>query len=138
MLQAMNTGHDGSMTTVHANDPRSAISRLETLSLMAGFELPIVIVRRQIVSAIDFFVQAARLRDGSRKITSIVEVVRLEGEMPILNEIYRFDDRGTAPDGTVEGTHVATGNRPSCDATLKHLGFDLRYGVPLRRLQRKV
>ena len=119
--------HDGSMTTVHANDPRAAISRLETLCLMSGFDLPILIVRKQIVAAIDFFVQASRLRDGSRKVTSITEVTRLEGDMPILAEIYKFEDRGTSDDGKVIGQHIATGNRPTCEARLKQLGYTLKY-----------
>jgi len=124
MLQAMNTGHDGSMTTVHSNNPRACISRLETLVMMAGADLPIQVVRRQIVDAVHFIVQASRLRDGSRKVTYITEIVRLEGDMPILSDIFRFEDKGDNAAGKVHGYHSATGNRPVCVEDLKQKGFD--------------
>ena len=94
MLQAMNTGHDGSMTTIHANSARDCISRLETLVLMAGVDLPLISVRKQIASAIHMIVQASRLRDGSRKVTNITEVLGMEGETVILQDVYRFFDEG--------------------------------------------
>ena len=124
MLQAMNTGHDGSMTTVHSNNPRSCVSRLETLVMMAGSDLPIQVVRRQIVDAVHFIVQASRLRDGSRRVTYITEVVRLEGDMPILSDIFRFEDQGDDRNGKVDGYHSPTGNRPVCVEDLKQKGFD--------------
>jgi pilus assembly protein CpaF len=125
MLQAMNTGHDGSMTTLHANTPRDAISRLETLSLMAGLDLPVLVIRKQIVSAIQYIVQISRLRDGSRKITHVTEVQRMEGEVVILSDIFVFKELGAAPDGSVVGQHVPTGNRPRCMDVLARHGVDL-------------
>lgn len=125
MLQAMNTGHDGSMTTVHANDPRSCFARLESLVLMSGAEFPIQVVRRQIAGSIDLIVQASRLRDGSRKITHITEVQGLEGENAILQHIFTFADRGDSPDGKVIGEHEPAGIRPKCEPRLKNSGFNL-------------
>jgi pilus assembly protein CpaF len=125
MLQAMNTGHDGSMTTIHANAPRECISRLETLVLMAGVDLPVLIVRKQIASSIHLIVQAARLRDGSRKITHITEVLGMEGDNVVMQDIFTFEDWGDAPDNKIEGAHEATGIRPQCDAALKQYKFNL-------------
>lgn len=125
MLQAMNTGHDGSMTTVHANDPRSCISRLETLVLMSGEDLPINIVRKQIASSINFIVQASRLRDGSRKVTHITEVVGMEGDTVVLNDVFKFFDEGDAADGKVIGQHASTGTRPTCEPMFKRYGYKL-------------
>ncbi|HSH03473.1 MAG TPA: CpaF family protein [Anaerolineae bacterium] len=119
MLQAMNTGHDGSLTTVHSNDPRACISRLETLVLMAGMDMPLSIVRKQIADSIHFIVQAARLRDGSRKVTHITEVQGMEGDTVILSEIFKFQDNGDNADGNIDGYHTATGLRPKCDGILK-------------------
>jgi pilus assembly protein CpaF len=113
MLQAMNTGHDGSMTTIHANNPRETLSRLETLTLMGGLDLPIRVIRKQMTSALQFIVQTARLRDGSRKVTHITEVQGMEGETVILSDIFVFREE-SARDGKMVGTHVATGNRPRC------------------------
>ncbi len=125
MLQAMNTGHDGSMTTVHANSPRECISRLETLVLMAGMDLPLFIVRKQIASSVHMVVQAARLRDGSRKVTHITEILGMEGDTVILQDLYTFNDWGDGPDGKIEGAHEPSGMRPSCGEELKRYGFDL-------------
>ncbi|HOT92875.1 MAG TPA: CpaF family protein [Anaerolineae bacterium] len=125
MLQAMNTGHDGSMTTIHANSPRDCISRLETLVLMAGVDLPLTSVRKQIASAIHMIVQAARLRDGSRKVTNITEIIGMEGETVIMQDIYKFFDEGDGPDGKVMGYHGPTGVRPECDSVFKQYGFNL-------------
>ena len=97
MLQAMNTGHDGSMTTIHANSARDALSRLETLVLMAGMDLPLKAIRQQVASAINLVVQLSRLKDGSRKITSITEVVGMEGETITMQEIFRFESAGSGP-----------------------------------------
>lgn len=125
MLQAMNTGHDGSLTTTHANSPRDAISRLETLVLFAGFDLPLRVVREQIASAIDLVVQQARLRDGSRKITSISEVVGMEGDTVVMSELFRYRESGTATDGQVVGEYEPTGIRPMFEPQLKRAGFRL-------------
>jgi pilus assembly protein CpaF len=124
MLQAMNTGHDGSMTTVHANDPRSCFDRLESLVLMAGVDFPIHVVRKQIVSSVDLIVQASRLRDGSRKVTHITEIQGIEGETPILQNIFTFVDRGDDPDGNIAGEHEPGGIRPKSESRLKQNGFN--------------
>jgi pilus assembly protein CpaF len=125
MLQAMNTGHDGSLTTIHSNSPRDCISRLETLVMMAGVDLPLLSIRKQIASAIHMIVQASRLRDGSRKVTEITEIVGMEGETPIMQEIYTFNDEGDTEDGKVKGYHGPTGVRPHCDSVFKQYGYNL-------------
>lgn len=125
MLQAMNTGHDGSLTTVHANSPRDTISRLETLVMMAGMDMPLSVVRQQIVSAVDLIVQQARLRDGTRKVTNITEVAGLEGEVVVLQDIFKFTDEGDGPDGKVKGDFAPGGMRPNCEQRLKNHGFSL-------------
>jgi pilus assembly protein CpaF len=125
MLQAMNTGHDGSMTTIHANSPRECISRLETLVLMAGVDLPLMIVRKQIATSIHLIVQAARLRDGSRKITHVTEVLGMEGDTVVMQDIFRFEDWGDTPDGKVEGSHEPQGIRPRCESEFKRHGYNL-------------
>jgi pilus assembly protein CpaF len=125
MLQAMNTGHDGSLTTIHANNPRDTISRLETLVLMAGMELPLSVVRKQIVSAVDLIVQQARLRDGSRKITNITEVTGMEGETVVMQDIFNFEEQGEDEDGRVIGEYIPGGMRPNCEQRLKTHGFKL-------------
>ncbi len=125
MLQAMNTGHDGSLTTLHANTPRDAMSRLETLVLFAGFDLPVRVVRQQIASAIDIVVVQGRLRDGSRKITNVCEVLGMEGETIVINELFRFNEEGTREDGLVLGEFEPTGMRPMCDPRLRRAGFKL-------------
>jgi len=113
MLQAMNTGHDGSLTTVHANSPRDSISRLETMVLMAGMELPVRAIREQISSAVDVIVQLARLRDGTRRIVQISEVGHMEGDTVTLQDLYRFDFRaGRDAYGRFVGELLATGLRP--------------------------
>ncbi|MFQ5558699.1 MAG: CpaF family protein, partial [Acidimicrobiales bacterium] len=113
MLQAMNTGHDGSLTTVHANSPRDTLSRLETLTLMAGFDLPVRAIREQMASAIDLIVQIARLRDGSRRITHISEVQGMEGDVITLQDIFLFDfSAGVDDQGRYRGLLKPTGIRP--------------------------
>lgn len=124
MLQAMNTGHDGSMTTIHANSPRDALSRLETLVLMSGMDLPLFVVRQQIASAIDLIVQQARLRDGSRKIVNITEVQGMEGETIVLQDVFRFEEEGEE-DGRVIGRMRPMGVRPRFEPRLKARGFKL-------------
>ena len=113
MLQAMNTGHDGSLTTAHANSPRDVLSRLETMVLMSGMELPVRAIREQIASAIDLIVHQSRMRDGSRKVTYITEVQHLEGDVITLQDLFRFVAKGVDADGKVVGHFEATGLRPS-------------------------
>jgi pilus assembly protein CpaF len=125
MLQAMNTGHDGSLTTVHANTPRDAISRIETLVLMAGMELPLKVVRQQVSSAVDLIVQQTRLKDGQRKITAVTEVAGMEGEIVVLSDIFKFNQTGVTLDGKVLGEVSATGIRPNFSPRLEAAGFKL-------------
>jgi len=125
MLQAMNTGHDGSLTTLHANSPRDALSRLETMCLMAGMDLPVRVIREQIASAIDLIIQQTRLKDGSRKITSITEVAGMEGDTIVLTEIYKFEQTGIGQDGKILGNLKPTGIRPLFTPRLEAAGFHL-------------
>lgn len=125
MLQAMNTGHDGSLTTVHANTPRDAISRLETLVLMSGMDLPLKVVRQQISSAIDLIVQQTRLKDGQRKVTAVTEVAGMEGEIIVLTDVFKFIQTGVTTDGKVQGELSATGIRPNFTPRLESAGFKL-------------
>ena len=122
MLQAMNTGHDGSLTTIHSNSPRDCLSRLETLVLMAGMELPVRAIRQQIASAIDLIVQLSRLRDGSRRVTAISEVVGMEGDTITMQDIFRFEAHGTGPDGRIAGRFEPTGVRPMLLQRLTEMG----------------
>jgi pilus assembly protein CpaF len=113
MLQAMNTGHDGSLSTVHANSPRDAIARLETLVLMAGMDLPLRAIREQIASAVDVVVQLTRLRDGTRRVTHVTEVQGMEGETVTLQDAFLFDySAGVDASGKFLGKPVPTGVRP--------------------------
>jgi pilus assembly protein CpaF len=112
MLQAMNTGHDGSMTTVHANTPRDAVNRIETMCMMAGMDLPQRAIREQIVSAVDVFVQQARLKDGSRKVIAITEVQGMEGDVPLLQDVFVFEQTGLDERGKIIGNLRPTGARP--------------------------
>jgi len=112
MLQAMNTGHDGSLTTGHANSPRDMISRLETMVLMAGMDLPVKAIREQIAAAVDLIIQQSRLRDGSRKITHITEVQGLEGDVIVLQDIFRFEQTGVDDKGKITGRYKFTGIKP--------------------------
>ncbi len=125
MLQAMNTGHDGSLTTLHANTPRDALSRLETMSLMSGMDLPIKVLREQIASAIDLIVQQTRLKDGSRRVTAITEVAGMEGDTVVLTDIFKFEQTGVAQDGKVLGDLKPTGIRPLFTPRLEASGFKL-------------
>lgn len=112
MLQAMNTGHDGSMTTLHANTPRDAMSRIETMCLMAGMDLPVRAIREQIASAVDVMIQQSRLKDGARKITSITEVQGMEGDVIVMQEIFSFEQTGMDEKGKIIGSLRPTGVRP--------------------------
>ncbi|MEJ2339537.1 MAG: CpaF family protein [Gemmatimonadales bacterium] len=125
MLQAMNTGHDGSLTTLHANSPRDALSRLETMISMAGLRLPEKGMRQQIASAIDIVVQVARLADGTRKIVNISEIVGMEGEVITMQDLFVFEREGMDADGNVSGRFRATGIRPRCADRLQQYGIDL-------------
>jgi pilus assembly protein CpaF len=125
MLQAMNTGHDGSLTTLHANSPRDALSRVETMVLMAGMDLPIKVVRQQISAAIDLIVQQSRLKDGQRKITAITEVAGMEGDTVVLTDLFKFNQSGVAQDGKIIGELTATGLRPNFTPRLEAAGFRL-------------
>jgi len=125
MLQAMNTGHDGSLTTVHANTPRDALGRLETMIAMANVNLPDKAMRQQIVSAIQIVVQQARMSDGTRRVTSVSEITGMEGDIITMQEIFRFDKLGLGPEGKVLGRFVATGVRPKVCDRLKTAGVVL-------------
>jgi pilus assembly protein CpaF len=125
MLQAMNTGHDGSLTTVHANSPRDAISRLETLSLISDVALPLKVVREQIASAVDLIVQQTRMRDGSRKVTGISEVCGMEGDTVVMSDLFIFEEQRGSKDGAVIGTLKPTGLRPMFGKQLIQAGYDL-------------
>ena len=124
MLQAMNTGHEGSLTTIHANSPRDTLSRLENMVLMAGFELPVSAIRDQIVSSVDFIVHLSRMADGSRKITQISEVVGKEGSVITMQDIFNFQQTGFSDDSKVAGVFLPTGNIPECLIDLRNRGVD--------------
>ncbi|SOB93335.1 pilus assembly protein CpaF [Rhodobacter sp. JA431] len=125
MLQAMNTGHDGSMTTIHANSARDGISRLENMVAMAGIEMPIKAVRSQIASAVNLIVQASRLQDGSRRMVSITEITGMEGDVISMQEIFRYERLGLAPDGKIIGRFTATGVRSHYSDRFRQWGYDL-------------
>jgi pilus assembly protein CpaF len=125
MLQAMNTGHDGSMTTIHANSARDGISRLENMVAMAGIEMPLRAVRSQIGSAVNLIVQVSRLQDGSRRMVSITEITGMEGEIITMQEIFRFERTGLEPNGTILGHFTGTGLRSAYSDRFKRWGYDL-------------
>ena len=125
MLQAMNTGHEGSMTTLHANSPRDALSRLETMIMMAGFELPLKAMRTQIASAIDLVVQVSRLQGGARKVTCITEIVGMEQDTVVMQDVYRYDKEGVDENSRAYGKFVATGIRPMFMSRLEAAGVRL-------------
>ena len=125
MLQAMNTGHDGSLTTIHANSTRDAVARVETMVMMAGFELPLRAIRQQFASAIHLIVQAQRLAGGARKLVSVTEVVGMEGDIITMQDIFSFEQLGVGPGGEAFGQFVSTGIRPSFLDRLKQLGCEV-------------
>jgi len=125
MLQAMNTGHDGSLTTIHANTPRDALSRLETMVAMASLNIPDHAIRRQIASAIDVVVQISRNSDGTRKVTNLAEITGMEGEVVSMQDIFTFRKRGVRETGEVLGEFVATGVRPKFAEKLAVAGINL-------------
>ncbi|MEC8558372.1 MAG: CpaF family protein [Planctomycetota bacterium] len=125
MLQAMNTGHDGSLTTIHANNPRDGVARLETLVMMAGFELPIKAIRQQVSSAVDVIIQANRLQGGPRRVTHITEITGMEQETVVMQDIYKFVQDGINEDGKAHGHFECTGVRPSFMHRLESAGVRL-------------
>jgi pilus assembly protein CpaF len=125
MLQAMNTGHSGSLTTLHANSPRDAISRLETMAMMAGLSIPLLAIRKQIASAINLIVHQSRLEDGARKTTRITEVVGMESNVVTLTDIFKFEQTGIDKQGKITGALKPTGIRPMFSPRLVVAGFNL-------------
>ena len=125
MLQAMNTGHDGSLTTCHANTPRDAIARLETMIMMAGFEMPVKAMRQQIANAVDLIVQANRLQGGPRKVTHITEVVGMEQDTIVMQDIFKYVQEGVDERAAPSATSSATGIRPSFMTRLESSGVRL-------------
>jgi pilus assembly protein CpaF len=125
MLQAMNTGHDGSMTTIHANSPRDAIARIETMALMANLNLPERAVRRQIASAVQLIVQISRFTDGSRRVTHVTEISGMEDDVVSMQDVFVFDKQGISPDGRVLGAFTATGVRPNFSERLNASGISV-------------
>jgi pilus assembly protein CpaF len=135
MLQAMNTGHDGSMTTIHANSPRDAVSRIENMMAMTGLEMPLRAMRTQVTSAVNVIVQVSRLQDGSRRMTSIQEIAGMEGEIVSMQEIFRFQREGVDADGRVIGNFMPTGIRSIFSDRFRQWGYDLPASIyaPPRR-----
>src|SRR4029078_2244539 len=129
MLQAMNTGHDGSLTTLHANTPRDAIARLETMVLMAGMDLPIKAIREQIASAVQIIVQQMRFSDGTRKVSFITELSGMEGDVVTLQDIFYFKQEGFTEDGRVRGRFVASGFVPRFYDDLQRRGISVNMGI---------
>ncbi len=133
MLQAMNTGHDGSLTTVHANTPRDSLSRLETMVLMAGIDLPIRAIREQVAGAVDMVIQQARLKDGSRRVTAISEVVGMESDVITMQDLFTFDySAGRDEQGRFKGTLKSTGLRPKFASELQDQGIELAADIFVR------
>jgi pilus assembly protein CpaF len=125
MLQAMNTGHDGSLTTIHANSSRDAVARLEVMVSMANSGMQMQSIRQQIASSVNLLIQAARLSDGTRRVTSITEITGMEGSIVSLQEIFAFEKQGLDPDRKVKGRFVATGVRPKFSEKLEAQGIHL-------------
>ena len=136
MLQAMNTGHDGSMTTVHANNPRDAISRIETLVNMSGCDLPLSAVRKQVASAVHLIIQVNRLQGGPRKVTYITEVVGMEGDTIVMQDIFKFQQDGIGENGKAFGHFESTGVRPKCIEHMETSGVRLPNGLFAQRTMR--
>ena len=134
MLQAMNTGHEGSLTTTHANTPRDCIARMETMIMMAGFELPIKAMRTQISSAVDLIIQANRLQGGPRKVTRITEVCGMENDTIVMQDIFKYDKTGVDENGRAKGKFVCTGVRPKCMEKLEAMGIKLPASIFRERI----
>ena len=135
MLQAMNTGHDGSLTTVHANAPRDVISRLETMVLMSGMDLPVRAIREQIASAVDVIVHESRFSDGSRKVTHITEIVGLEGDQITMQDIFEYEQTGLDAEERVQGAFAPTGSVPTFVEEIEARGLTINRSMfdPLRQ-----
>ena len=127
LLAAMNTGHDGSMCTLHANSPREALGRMENMIMMGEVRMPKEAISRQIAESVDLIVQVKRLRDGSRRVTSITEVTGMEGEIIITQELFRFDFLEEGDDGRILGDYHTAGLRPYTLEKARHFGFDAAY-----------
>jgi pilus assembly protein CpaF len=125
MLQAMNTGHDGSLTTVHANSQRDSLYRLDTMVAMANLNIPERAVRQQVASAVNLVIQVTRLSDGTRKVTGVSEITGMEGEVISMQDIFVFDRTGLGPDGRVQGRFRSTGIRPRCSDRILSTGMKL-------------
>jgi pilus assembly protein CpaF len=128
MLQAMNTGHDGSMSTGHANSPRDMLSRLETMVLMAGVDLPLRAIREQVASAVDLIVHQSRLKDGTRRITNITEVQGMEGDVIVMQDVFVFEQTGVV-EGKIQGRLKPTGIRPKFVEKFEVQGINLPPGL---------
>jgi pilus assembly protein CpaF len=133
MLQAMNTGHDGSMTTVHANNTRDAIQRLEVMVAMAGFDIPMRALRQQVSSAIQIVVQASRLTGGKRKVTRVTEITGMEGDQIQMHDLFTFEQTGVDGDGNTTGHFLCTGIRPKVYERIEHRGIKLPGDLFMRR-----
>jgi pilus assembly protein CpaF len=133
MLQAMNTGHEGSMTTIHANSPRDAMTRLEVLISMAGYDIPMKALRTQVASAIQLVVQVRRLPGGRRKVTSVNEISGMEGEQIQMHDLFTYEQNGVDADGHATGAFQATGIRPRCLSRIEHRGIQLPADLFMRR-----
>ena len=129
MMQAMNTGHDGSISTVHANSPRDALARIENMILMANLDLPSRAIREQIASALHVVIQVSRMSDGSRKLTHISEVSGMEGQVVTMQDIFRFEQTGLDGEGRVKGNFKSTGIRPRFAERFESLGIQLAPGI---------
>jgi pilus assembly protein CpaF len=134
MLQAMNTGHDGSMTTVHANNTRDALGRIEVMVAMAGYDIPMRALRQQVASALQIIVQARRLTGGKRKVVSVSEITGMEGEQIQMHDLFTFEQDGVDGDGHATGHFVCTGIRPRCAERIEHRGIRLPAELFARRV----
>jgi pilus assembly protein CpaF len=138
LLQAMNTGHDGSMGTIHSNSPRECLNRMESMIAMGGFSLPQKTVREIIVGSIDVIIQAARLRDGSRRITHITEVIGMEGDVIITQDLVLYNIKGEDQNGRLLGEHVSTGiGRPHCWERARYYGEEQRLANTLEAMEKR-
>ncbi|HWB53286.1 MAG TPA: ATPase, T2SS/T4P/T4SS family, partial [Tepidisphaeraceae bacterium] len=133
MLQAMNTGHEGSMTTVHANSPRDALTRLEVMIAMAGYEIPMRALRTQVASAIQLIVQAQRLPGGKRKVTRVSEISGMEGDQVQMHDLFLFEQTGVGSDGNAIGKFICAGIRPRCYERIQSRGLHLNPDIFQRR-----
>jgi pilus assembly protein CpaF len=134
MLQAMNTGHEGSMTTVHANNTRDALGRIEVMVAMAGYDIPTKAMRTQIASAIQLVVQSRRLTGGRRKVVSVSEISGMEGDNVQMHDLFTFEQQGVDGDGHAVGRFLCTGIRPRCAERIEHRGIRLPGDIFLRRV----